>query len=257
MVRTTPITTTMATTTMTMTNNNNVILYKDFDPSLLNFEPVTKNKMGGKMVRITYGPSKQQVRIQTPELYLPFGVGTYTDEKTGEVSQSLDVAFRGYQDNEKVAKFYNVMQAFDHKVIDTCVERSVEWMGKTMSSEVIREFFRPMVKPPKDEKYSPLMKIKITTLNQSGQMPKIFDLNNQGQTRDLSYVLKGTVAKFIITIPTVWFVNKNFGVSSRLFQAAIVSRPIPNDNFAFTAEDPDEYACVSAKDGDYFDSGDM
>lgn len=216
---------------------NNIILYKDFDPELMNFDSVSKNKMGGKMVRITYGPNKQPIKIQTPELYLPFGVGTYTDEKTGECTQSMDVAFRGYEEDAKVKAFYNVMQDIDRKLVTTCVERSSEWLGKSMSTEVIREFFRPLVKPPKDEKYSPLMRIKVVPLNRSGQTPKIFDVHDVRDAKDLAYMVKGTVAKFIITIPFVWFVNKTFGGSNRLFQAAVVSRPIVNESFAFALEE--------------------
>lgn len=227
-----------------MNNNmaiNATILYKDFDPSLINFEPVSKNKMGGKMVRITYGPTKQPIRIQTPELYLPFGVSVYTDEKSGEVSQSIDAAFRGYKEDTRVKKFYDTMNAIDEKIVKACAERSSEWLGKPMSMDVIREFFRPLVKPPREEKYSPLLKIKVASLNRNGQLPKVFDIEDVQEPKDMGYIMKGTVAKLIVTIPMVWFVNKTFGVSARLFQAAVVSRPVVTENFAFAAEDPDEY----------------
>lgn len=236
-------------------NNNVTILYKDFDPALINFEPVSKNKMGGKMVRITYGPSKLPIRIQTPEMYLPFGVSNYTDEKTGEVSQSIDAAFRGVKEDAKVKKFYDVMNAIDDKIIRACVDRSAEWLGKPMGIDVIREFFRPLVKPPKEEKYSPLLKIKIAPLSRGGQMPKVFDVHDTAEAKDMAYIMKGTVARLIITIPMVWFVNKTFGVSARLFQTAVVSRPVVTENYAFAAEDPDEY--TDDNKGFLFDENDM
>jgi hypothetical protein len=223
-------------------NNSQVIMYKDFDASLINFDVVSKNKMGGKMVRVTYGPNKQPVRIQSPDLYLPFGVGTYTDEKTGEVVYSIDAALKGYQDNPKVKAFHDVLLDIDKRILDTCVESSPDWLGKPMSKEVVQEFFRPLVKPPRDEKYSPLFKIKISPVNKSGGLPKVFDMKDPGNPKDMDFVIKGSTARFIVTIPSVWFVNKTFGVSARLFQAAVTSRPIQNENFAFAREDDDEDA---------------
>lgn len=224
--------------------NQQVIMYKDFDASLLNFDVVSKNKMGGKMVRMTYGPNKQPVRIQTPDLYLPFGVGVYTDEKTGEVTQSIDAAIKGIEDNPKVIKFHEVMNAIDDKILKTCVDKSVEWLGKSMTSEVIKEFFRPLVKPPKDPKYSPLFKIKIT----QGTKPKLFDIAAPDVPKDVDYIVKGSTARFIVTIPSVWFVNKTFGVSARLFQAAVTTRPAQNDNFAFVDEDEEDRKNVETFD---------
>jgi hypothetical protein len=224
-------------------NMNNVILYKDFDPTLLNFDAVNKNKMGGKSVRVTYGPNKQPVRIQTPALYLPFGVSKYVDEKTGEVSHSVDASFKGMEEDTKISQFYKIIKAIDDRVLQTCVERSAEWLGKTMGPDVISEFYRPLVKPPRDEKYSPLFKIKIVPLPGSKTMPKIFDVKDVHASVDsLDYVTKGSTAKFIVTVPSIWFVNKTFGASSRLFQMVVMSRPISTESFAFEDEEPGEYA---------------
>lgn len=224
-----------------MAINSAVILYKDFDASLINFEPVSKNKMGGKMVRLTYGPNKQPIKIQSPELYLPFGVGTYTDEKTGEVTHSIDAALKGMEENPRVKMFHEKMEALDESILNACVEKSQEWLGKSMNREVIKEFFRPLIKPPKDPKYSPLFKIKVIPLNKSRQMPKVYDVANVSDSKELSYIVKGTSAKFIISINSVWFVNRTFGVSARLFQAAITQRPVMNESFAFEAEEDEDY----------------
>jgi hypothetical protein len=229
-------------TTIIMANNN-VILYKDFDARLINFDVVSKNKMGGKIVRLSYGPTKQPVRIQTPVLYLPFGVSKYVDEKTGETTQSLDCAFRDMDNDPKMQAFYDTIQKVDDILLQTCVERSTEWLGKPMSADVITEFFRPLIKPPRDPKYSPLFKIKVVPLPGTNALPKIFDMKDTTTPiDDLDYIVKGTSAKFIVTIPSVWFVNKTFGVSARLFQGVVTSRPVSTNAYAFAQEDPDDYA---------------
>jgi hypothetical protein len=49
----------------------------------------------------------------------------------------------------------------------------------------------------------------------------------------LEYFAKGSTCRCIISLDRIWFVNKNFGVTFRLEQAACVSRPRRLDGFAF------------------------
>ena len=49
----------------------------------------------------------------------------------------------------------------------------------------------------------------------------------------LEYFAKGSTCRCIIEVDRVWLVNKNFGVTWRLLQAACVSRPRRLDGFAF------------------------
>lgn len=60
----------------------------------------------------------------------------------------------------------------------------------------------------------------------------------------LEYFAKGSTCRSIISLDRIWFVNKNFGVTFRLEQAACVTRPRRLDGFAF--QDDDEDAAAAA-----------
>jgi hypothetical protein len=218
--------------------NNAITLYSDFDPALINFEPIARNKRGGKVCYLSYGPSKQRIYLQTPpNVSCPFGVGIFEDEKTGDKSYSIDIAFRDLQTDPKMKKFYDKMLEINNVVLARAVERSTEWFGKTMSKDVVREFYRPLVKDPKDQKYSPTMKIKIPMAN-GVPVPDIY--SEAREKVALDYITKGSTLRCLLELRTVWFVNKNFGVTWQLVQTGVTSRPQKFVGYAFKEDEEDE-----------------
>lgn len=230
----------------------NAILYKDFDVSQVNFEPITKNKLGGKLVRLSYGPNKLPIRIQTPDLYIPFDPMHHDDNgaTSGPPSDSADgvktcnftfeVSMTGYNDtNSRVKTFYDKMVELDELIVRTCVERSPDWLGEQKKKDVVDEFHRKLVRQ-KNPKYSPLMKIKVTPVRLDGTLPKVFDISDPGNKSelDLGVLTKGVRGKFILAIQSVWFVNKTFGITAKMIQAAVTHRPSSNmSGYAFIDDD--------------------
>lgn len=140
----------MASTTTTTTTSSvpAVIIAKDFDVRLLNIDAVPqKNKAGGKFIRITYGPKKQTLRLQSPAVYLPFGVSSFEDDK-GVTTQSLEVSLRGFDDPAQVAMqaFYKALQAIDEAILTAAEQNSKAWFGKDMSRALLQEFQRTLIK---------------------------------------------------------------------------------------------------------------
>lgn len=222
----------------------NCIPARDFDPTLVNFSEVTKNKKGGNMVLISYGPHKQPLKIETPEFHLPFGLSSFKDEKSGVESLHVDASFKGMDhDTEKgkeLKAFYEAMERFDQRVQEECVKESEKWMGKAMSKDIVTEFYSAMVKPPNDPKYSPNLKIKIKP-RYNGDLPRAFDISDEDKLQcpelmELTDIKPHCTASFIVQVPFVWFVNKTFGCSLNMQQAAIQTLPPEQDNpdvFAF------------------------
>ena len=141
--------------------SNNIVLPKNFDANEITFDVVKKNAMGGNVVYFKY-EGHPKIIMQTPVVSVPFGLSTYTDDKTGAVKYSLDISFRGMDEDPKIQDFHDKMNDFDNFLIDTAVANSKEWFGKKQSKEVIENFYRPLVKPSKDpSKYAPTMKFKI------------------------------------------------------------------------------------------------
>lgn len=195
-----------------------IILAKDFDPKFLTFHDVVKSKKnGGKIMGVSY--QGKRLRIQTEEMSVPFGLNQFKDEVTNTTSTSIVCSFTNFDSNPKMKAFLDIFKAFDDKLLETVVASSHEIMGKHMQTEVLKEFYRPTVKPPSDPKYSPLLKVKVAAITQAGQMPRVF---NKDKTKaEIEDITKGSSVKLIIDIPYVYFINKNFGATVKLFQACI------------------------------------
>ena len=216
-----------------------VTLAKNLDVSKIVFDSVKKNALGGKIVYLSYNGEKK-ITMQTTEVSAPFGLSAYTDETTGNVRYSLDYSYRGMDSNPKIKLLHDKMTELDNLMIDTGVANSKDWFGKKMSREVVEALYRPIVKPAKDpEKYAPTTKLKIVS-NDKGM--KVLAFDNTKQPFDLTTLTSGASVAAIIECSSVWFVNKQFGVTWRLVQAK-VNQPTTISGCAFVdsdAEDDDD-----------------
>lgn len=203
-----------------MPNPKASIKYSEFDPSLVKFGPVGRYSKGGKFVPL-YGPSKQRIVIQTAILSWPFGVSIYENPRTGEKTYSIDVAFRDLQTDPKIKTFYDKMLELNEVVLSEAADPSCSWFGKPMSKEVLNEIYRPLVKQPKDPRYSPTMKIKIPVAK-GVPTPEFY--NEAKELVSLDSITKGCTIVCILELRPVWFVNKTFGVTWQLVQACITGR---------------------------------
>ena len=99
------------------------------------------------------------------------------------------------------------------------------------SKDVIMEFYRSIVKDPKDVNYSPTMKVKVSPLAPL----EVYSENSEKV--GLDYVVKGSTVRAIIALGSVWFVNMTFGVTWQLVQLAVTDRPRVFKSFSFLPED--------------------
>lgn len=212
---------------------------KHIDASKITYDEVKKNSLGGNIVYIKYD-DKPKLTIQTEEVSAPFGLSTYTDDKTGNVKYSLDISFRGMDENPKVKLFHDKMAAIDEALLDEGVKHSKEWFGKKMTKEVVENFYRPLVKPSKDpSKYAPTMKIKIQT-DRNGEIAcECYD--HQRRRVDITEALQpGCKVQALLEANSVWFVGKNmFGISWRLIQLKI-QKSDKIAGFAFMEDSDDD-----------------
>lgn len=49
----------------------------------------------GREVYVSHGPGKGKIFLEAPNLYAPFGVSTSVIDKTGQVTESLDLSLKG------------------------------------------------------------------------------------------------------------------------------------------------------------------
>lgn len=223
-----------------------VVLLRDFDITKVTFHEVTKSKKnGGKLMGVSY--NGRRLRLQTEELAIPFGVESFKDEAAGTESTSVVCSLNGVDVNPRLQKFAEALRSFDEKVLTAVQAQSADIMGKEMSLEVLREFYRPLLKAPRDPKYSPLLKVKVAPLSAAtGAMPRVFHRDRSaGSVDELG---RGALVKLIVDVPYVYFVNKNFGATVKLFQACITQ---PSRG----AVDPDAYIFCDDEDAPMGEGG--
>jgi hypothetical protein len=193
--------------------NSKIVLAKNFKVDLLKFGDVNKNSMGGKVVYMNNDGNKK-VTLQTPMLSAPFGIGVWTDDSTGAQKFSIDISFKGKDEDDKINNFYEIMKSIDEKLVDMGVENSKEWFGKKMKKEVVEELYRPLIKQSKEpEKYAPTMKLKLQSNTKGDITCEIFDHNKLKTSSDA--ITNGSKIQVIIECASVWFVNKQFGITWR------------------------------------------
>lgn len=208
--------------------NAAIILHSEFAPrDDVKFSNVIKTAKGSKIVYAN-GRNGGKVRLQTPIMSAPFGVSKFDDTATGNSSYSLDLSFRDMDQDPKLASFLEVCRDFDEHVLDVAVANSKDWLGKDMSRDIVKEFYRSIVRDPTIDKYKPTIRLKISPYTE------FYDENHNRV--DLEYVTKSSQVRCIVEVST-WFVNKSFGVSLRILQAQVVSRPVGISGFAFTEDE--------------------
>lgn len=209
------------------------VVFDEFDASKIVFDTVSKNKRGGKLIKMTYGDNRRLLRIQTPPLFVPFGLSTFSEDGA---SSSTVLHCSLSERNEHASAFLKTLQSIDDAVFDYCAQNDVECFGKSMSPDRLREdYFKSCVKPgaPKPDgsgSWPPLLKIKVSAF----AAPIVFDTERNEVPwgiEDKKY--KGHTCMFIIQMMPVWFVNKTFGVSFRLHQMKIVDAPVPTSSYLF------------------------
>lgn len=208
-----------------------IVLFDQFDCSKIALSPkVEKNRKGGNMVNLGTGPdAKSRVIIQTPAMPLPFGVSPYVDASGQTQSYSLDVSFRNADTDPKVADFMARIAQLDELLLNTGVERSKEFFGKTYTRDMVAEFYRKLIKQNNPE-YPAVLKVKVPLL---GGEPTAQFFDEKRNPVSIDYFTKGTTVRMIVEISSIWFVNKTYGVTLKLIQAQAVSRPNRLEEFSF------------------------
>ena len=212
-----------------------VVLHSDFTAEKISCTPIEKNKKGGRFVKLSYAGPKgpQRLTIQTPTIPLIFGVSPYQDSASGEIqSYSIDISFR----NDNTKDFLEKMRQFDTKIVELATANSKEWFGKTMSQALVDEFYRRLVREPTNAQYAPVMKTKISLVN--GEPGCLF-YDEECKPATMDAFVRGAEIKLILECDRVWFINKSFGVSWRVLQARVISRPRRLDTYSFQADDND------------------
>jgi hypothetical protein len=248
-----------------------ISLPSEISVSKLEFGPVKVLDSGGKSVNIRY--EGRNLMIETPSLNVPYGVNKYDKTPGAPVKYSIDLSFRGADDNEEIRALQDFLEAFDERMIDAGIENADKWFKmKSPSREVIKAFYTPLVKVSVDKEgnpkpYPPTFKLALRKrIAKKGESPdpsenvRAFETKfYNAQEKDT----KGAIAEFdgslkidellpkrsqvgaIIQCTGIWFAGGKYGTTWKVVQLRVDSQPEQIRGPAFRSEAPDIRAFTS------------
>jgi len=237
-----------------------VFLSKNVDVNKLRYSEVRTLASGAKTVYVNYGAEK--LTIQTPVLYLPYGIGEPYEAKDSVVSSDKDkkydltVSFRGMDDNPKVKIFHDKLKEIETKVIDDAFANRLAWFKDDFDGNktFVSKLFTPIVKVDKDPntgkpvgKYPPTFKAKLPYDNKSNTFTfDTYDMeNNEVDFEKIMKSLKGAKSQLIVQLTGIWFAGGKYGcswkvVSSKFQLQQITKMTFIQDSDAENIDDENE-----------------
>lgn len=223
-------------------------------------ENIRTNKYNGKSVYINH-KNAGILRLQFPEMKLPFGVSKYVNpDKPEEVRFSLELAFNSLED-----KVLKELEALEEKVIDYVEKNSKELFKKQKSREVLKDAYKSFIRYYHDEegnlseKYAPRLKVKIYLQNGNFQVDAYESVKVDGAYPKIRLtesnvdekVGKGSACETILQCTGIWVVGQSFGVSWVLNQIKIRNNENKLAGYAFAEdEETEETGGSEAEDED-------
>lgn len=205
------------------------ILPKNVDVSKLRYSEIKTLSSGSKSIYVNYGT--QKLRIQTPVLYMPYGIGEGFEDKTTksvEVKKNIDkkydltLSFKGADENPKIQLFLDKMREIESVIIDKAFENREAWFKDDFDGNrsFVARLFSPMIKIDKDPKtgktvgkYPPTLRVKVPYDGQNDKfMFDAFDMdNNEINFYDIINKLKAGKTQLIIELTGIWMAGGKYG----------------------------------------------
>tara|TARA_Y100000748_G_scaffold289924_1_gene276154 strand:- start:85 stop:903 length:819 start_codon:yes stop_codon:yes gene_type:complete len=226
-----------------------IIKMKEFDAATdINYSDPRLNARGGKNVAIKTGTGQKLV-LQVP-LTMTWGANEMVDEQSGRRSYSINFAL------DKKSTTYKAMKAFEEKVIADAATNSKKWFGQSsMSAEVIKALFYPVLKYPKDKQSGeidydrdPTLKVKLPYWDEKFTMELydmestlIFDKDNQEDMDIMSELPQRSHVACLIECGGVWFAAGRCGVTWKFLQGKR-RKPVKIEGFCMLDDSDEEDA---------------
>jgi hypothetical protein len=234
------------------------ILPKNVDVSKLKYAEVKTLASGSKSIYVNYGT--QKLRIQTPVMHMPYGIGEGFEDKNAkkvEVKKNTDkkyditLSFKGADENPKINTFLEKMRELENEIIDKAFENREAWFKDDFDGNkaFVARLFSPIVKIDKDKqtgkvvgKYPPTTRVKIPYdgVNDKFTFDALDMENNEIVFQDIIPKLKGGKTQLIIELTNIWIAGGKYGciwkVVSGKFQLSM------NNKMAFIEDSDTEKA---------------
>ncbi len=201
---------------------------KDINVNNFKYSEVKTLASGAKAVYINYSSSK--LRIQTPVMFLPYGVSEGFEDKKAEKKiekkdkkYNLTLSFKGQDENPKIETFLNKMKEIEVKIINDAFENREPWFKDDFDGNkaFVSRLFSPIIKLDKDKqtgkvigKYPPTINFKLPydTVNDKFNFQSFnMDDNEVIDFSEIAVKLKSGKAQLIVELNSIWFAGGKFG----------------------------------------------
>ena len=220
------------------------VLPSQFDASKLSFGEMKTLSSGAKSVNMSYagGP----LILQVSNVDLPYGLNA--DDKFGPVKYSVNLSLNGYDSKPKTKEIFEMLETVDDRVTTECVEKN--WLRKPgMTQQILKQMklYKPTVKFSEDantgarKPYPPTVKVSMRQRN--GKFETTFYDSDKKEIRDVpieDMIVKRMTVSALIECTGVWVSSVGCGLSWKLTQLKVVSRPDGLRGYGFQDEDGDE-----------------
>lgn len=209
------------------------ITSKDINVALFKYSEVKTLTSGAKSVYINYGSNK--LRIQTPIMFLPYGVSEGFEDKKAEKKiekkdkkYNLTLSFKGQDENPKIEVFLNKMKEIETKIINDAFENREPWFKDDFDGNraFVSRLFSPIIKVDKDKntgkvigKYPPTINFKLPYDNENEKFNfQSFNMddNEPIDFSEIALKLKSGKAQLIVELNSIWFAGGKFGCTWKL-----------------------------------------
>ncbi len=233
----------------------------DISVSKIEFAPVKILDNGGKSVNIRY--EGRNIMLETPSLNVPYGVNVFDKTPGAPPKFSVDLSFRGADDNAGIRALQDFFEAFDERMVDAGVENASKWFKMANPNrEVIKAFYTPVVKVSRDaagnpKPYPPTVKVSLRKRKDGCFETDFYNGAERGsdgkitafsKDTDINTILpKRSQVTCIIQCTGVWFAGGKFGTTWKAVQMRVDSQPEQIRGPAFRSDAPDISAYTAAK----------
>lgn len=222
-----------------------VVLARNFSTSKVSFSQLKTLDSGGKQAYVNYDGGK--FLFQTPALGLPYGMSSF--DKAGPIKYTVEMSLRGYDEaGHKSQELYNALHALDEFMVEQGVKNSKAWFKADLKPDVVRAFYTPTIKWPKDKDgnvkpYPPGVKVTLRKTGDSFEV-KMYDANKEEYhgvgVEEL--LVKGAVVRCVMQCTGVWFAGGKYGLSWKAVQMVMDKVPESIRGYAFVDDGDDAMA---------------
>lgn len=235
-----------------------------FNISDLDITAPKLNKSGGKSANLLYKPTKKSLYVNMQVPILTWGAQMFKDPQSGKETYDLALQFprNDYSSPETdvlLAKFIALEAMIKAEAVKNCMA----WFNKKMTPELVEAAWTPMLKYTKDKETgepdltkTPTLKLKLPQYDGKFNC-EIYDPNGvmlypNAKTTDtpVELIPKGVNIIAIIQCGGLWFANKAFGCTWRLFQAVVQPKPSLKGRCLIAVTPATKSALVSATTSD-------